>query len=720
MNSPATYPGGEWQRFKDLVGRLADALLNSLFDLRPQIATIRLFLLIFLFLLSGFLISLFYYPLTVWIAHIQDVFGYYLYPNYYPYFPGNPIENLVSYAIQAFTDPRVLQYLPIFLAPFFIALQTAANYLADIFELEDPSVARHFVSAVALTGSNHTMRISRGDVYEEHKKQPIHLIGGPGRVLVDMDSAALFEKPDGTPRVIGPTTRGRASLDGFERFRQAIDLRPQTIELRDNDGKSASISGRSLDGIPIAATDVCFVFSVHRNGQIPSASNPFPFEREAVEKLVYRAVSQVRPDLPNPSKFEPSWTGGMASLVRSKLGGFMNDHKLTEYLASFGQPEVERLNEEEADTVDSVKALTSLADVDSPAARKLQIRPPFIPRDEIKFDLFSPFAAEFTKAQADRGVELYWIGTGTWMVPSDIVPETRIVPPQYIEAWRISRENLEKGSGISTGYYEKEATVQKFVSLIQEVPISRHVSANTKAERESMMKHLLDLYRSQLILTAEFMKFKGKKVPEIVIDAIKCLNNVLGISGWSWSGPVDPENKCPPADDKASVSARPSLPAYGIPSLAEPSAIGEETEHERSEDALYNELVLLVGADDEVAKRLIQHEQENFPKESRRKWIERARDRLLHDRGVSFGRGIGSSPGNNRPFTSTSPTPSPETDFEKSEKDLYNDLLTLVGHDNDVADRLIEQQQKLFPNENPKKWIERATEKLLHDRGAFT
>jgi hypothetical protein len=631
MNS---YPGGEWQRFKDLMGRLADALLNSLFDLRPQVATVRLVLLILLFLLSGFLISLLYYPLTVWIAHVQDIFGYYLYPSYYPYYQGNPIENLILYAVEAFTDPRVLQYLPIFLAPFFIALQTAANYLADVFELEDPSVARHFVSAVALTGSSHTMRISQGDVFEEHKKQPIHLIGGPGRVLVDMDSAALFEKPDGTPRVIGPTTRGKASLDGFERFRQAIDLRPQTIELRDNGGKSASVSGRSLDGIPITATDVCFVFSVYRNGQIPSASNPFPFEKDAVEKLVYGEASLVRPDLPNPSKFEPSWTGGMVRLVRSRLGGFMNDHKLTEYLASFGQPEVDRLNEEEEETVDSVKALTSPADLDSPAARKIQIRPPFIPRDEIKFDLFSPFAAGFTQTQADRGVELYWIGTGTWMVPTEIVPETRIIPPQYIEAWRISRENLEKGSGIATGYYEKEAAIQKFVSLIQEIPISRHASAITRAERESMMKFLLDQYRSQLIQTAEFMRARGKKVPEVVVEAIKCLNTALGISGWNWSGPVDPDNKCPPSDDKGQVPSRPVLPAYGTPSLAEPSRIDEDADHERSEDALYNELVLLVGADDEVAKRLIQHEQENFPKESRRKWIERARDKLLHDRGA--------------------------------------------------------------------------------------
>jgi hypothetical protein len=613
MNTAPSSPSGR-RSFGELLGRLIDAILNSLFDLRPQVATIRLILVIFLFLLSGFLISLLYYPLSVWIAHLSDIFGYYLNPNYIPYYPGEPIGNLIAYAITAFTDPRVLQYLPIFLAPFFIALQTAANYLADVFELEDPGIARHFVSAVALTGSNRTMRIIRGEVLEENKKEPIHLIGGPGRVLVDMDSAALFEKPDGTPRVIGPTTRGKASLDGFERFRQAIDLRNQTIELRDTDGKSAAVLGRSLDGIPITAADVCFVFTVHRNGQTPSAENPFPFSEEAIEKLVYKATSQVRPDLPNPSKFEPSWTGGMASLVRSNLGRFMNDHRLSEYLASFGQPEVDRLNREEAGTVDALRILTSPADTDLPEVRKLQIRPPFVPRDQMRFDLFGLFAEDFTRAQSERGVELNWIGTGTWLLPIEIVPETRVVPPQFIEAWKTSRENLEKGSDISTGYYEKEATVQKFVSLIQDVPVARHASATSKAERDQLINQLLDAYRSQLIQEAEFMKAKGQPAPVVIIRAIKCISHVLQ-EEWGWGGAV--------ASDE---------PAQGGPSSGGPTPFGEEADRERSEEAWFNELALLLGGDEEQANRLIEHERNLFPKENRRQLIQRAIERLLRDR----------------------------------------------------------------------------------------
>ena len=91
----------ERRRFNDLFGRLIDAILNRLFDLRPQVATFRLWSIILLFLFSGFVISLFYYPLPVWLGHIQDIFGYLLNPDYIPNFPGDPFYNLANYAVKA-------------------------------------------------------------------------------------------------------------------------------------------------------------------------------------------------------------------------------------------------------------------------------------------------------------------------------------------------------------------------------------------------------------------------------------------------------------------------------------------------------------------------------------------------------------------------------------------------------------------------------------------
>jgi len=629
-------PGGkesqfqtEQQRFGELFGRLIDAILNSLFDLRPQVATIRLIFLIFLFLLSGLVITLSYYPPSQWVSYLQDVFGYLLVPNYIPIYP-DPIADFINFAWQAFTDPRVLQYLPIFLAPFFIAIQTAANYLADVFELEDPSVARHFVRAVALTGSSNTIRVSQGNVIEDHKKLPTYQIGGPGRVVVDMDSAALFEKPDGTPRVIGPTGKlpgGKASLDGFERFRQAIDLRNQAIELRDEDGRSSEILGRSLDGIPISATDVNFLFSVFRDNQQPTTENPYPFTSEAIERLIYKAVSKVTPDREYPYSFDFNWINSMTSLVRSRLGGFMNDHKLAEYLASIGQPEVNQFNRNEDNMVDAVEALARPTENDLPKENKIDERPVFTPRDRLKLELFNLYAEEFSKIQRERGVQLYWVGLGTWRIPVEIVPESKIVPENHLEAWKTSHENLIKESILSQGSYKNEAAIQKFVSLIQEVLVAK--SAPTNTERIEAMNALLNAYRLQLIEEAEILKAKGEAVPSVIIQAIECLSDALDIP-WKWEGPRKPDSP----EDKGLLPGGVGSSSYGSSPAGRRSASNQESAMQRSEEALYNELVLLVG-DQAQTNRLIEIEQKNFPKESRRQWILRARDHHLHDRGAS-------------------------------------------------------------------------------------
>src|SRR5918993_425941 len=165
-----------------------------------------------------FLVSLRFYPLDLWTKYVRDIFLYYLNPTYPSIYIGNPLINFANFFWYVFTDPRIFQYFPIFLAPFFIALQAASLYLADIFELENVSIARGFIWSVALSGSEETIRVSQGGISEEDRHSPTFLIGGPGKVIVDLDSVAMFEKPDGTPHIIGSTAkepRARATLDGF-------------------------------------------------------------------------------------------------------------------------------------------------------------------------------------------------------------------------------------------------------------------------------------------------------------------------------------------------------------------------------------------------------------------------------------------------------------------------------------------------------------------------
>ena len=379
MNTPITETAlqKEQRLFRELSARLRDAVLSRMFDLRPEKAVRRSSYLFVLFFISGFVLTLIYYSPSEWAGHIGNIFGSLLSTTSTPAQLDSALNGFINFLVELIQDPRILQYLPVFLAPFFIALQTAAMYLADVFELEDVGVARSFISGVALSGSDATIRTKHGEVTEESRESPAILIGGPGRVVVELDSVALFERADGTPHIIGPTGKepgGKATLEGFERFRQALDIRDHHVDLRDQDDRSKAVKSRSRDGIPIKATDVRLMFSVYR-GVNPetSAENPYPFSKEAVEQIVYKAASRVTPEQPNPSTFEFSWINNMVGLIRGRLGGFMSQHNLTEYMASIGMPEVEKVKQREEIISRQMQQLTQNGDE---TAEKKDIKAP--------------------------------------------------------------------------------------------------------------------------------------------------------------------------------------------------------------------------------------------------------------------------------------------------------------------------------------------------------
>ncbi len=514
----------EQQLFGELFSRLIDAFLNRIFDLRPEKAARRTRYLILLFLVSIFIVSLRFYPLDLWTKYVRDILLYYLNPGYSSIYIGNPLVNFANFFTHVFTDPRIFQYVPVFLAPFFIAMQAASLYLADIFELDHVRVARSFIWGVALSGSEETIRVSQGGISEEARHSPTFLIGGPGKVMVDLDSVALFERPDGTPRVIGPTAKepgARATLGGFERFRQAIDTRDHYVDLRDQDPRSQSVKSRSLDGITITATDVHLMFSVYRGGVKPSTANPYPYSSEAIEQIIYQATSRVTPELPNPSTYEFSWIDRMIRLIRGELGAFMSRNKLTAYLASIGMPEIEKLKQREETIGEQVQQITE-SEQESSAAPEPERPPEFQPRHKIS-NLFTQFADQFTKKARSNGVELHWIGVGTWKTPVEIVPE------KHLEAWKLSNENFYRESPDALNGIEAEAILQKTIALIQDVPIAAHQQATTEEkDAKKAMRALLLAYHQQLLEAAEFMREKGEAVPPHIEEAISHINNMFG------------------------------------------------------------------------------------------------------------------------------------------------------------------------------------------------
>lgn len=604
MNAPFRPETGlqkEWRLFKQGFVRLVNAYLNMMFDLSPKASSGRFWAFAILFFITGFLLSLINYPLTLWLARVQDIFLYFFNASYRAgYTGGDPVSNLILFALQVFLDPRNLRFIPLLLAPYFISLQSAAIYLADIFNPEKVPVAtaRKHILEVALGGSDETIYISKGSIAEKSENSPNVLIGGPGKVVVELDSVALFEKPDGTPHVIGPTHKepgGKATIEGFERFREALFLRDHFVELRDLDKKTQSVAGRSKDGISITATDVRFLFSIDREGQAPSLDLPYPFNKQAVEDIVYKHTSKVVVDQGVPSSYEFRWIENMVSLIRSELSKFMNQYKLTEYLASFGIPEVDNAHKREDKYLDEARNVLPIGE-ELPERLRIPPVPVFMPRPDIT-NLFYKFAEKFNQTARERGVKLQWIGVGTWKSPVEKVLG------KHIDAWKIGRENAAMGNPEAFEKLKVETSLTKLMETIQEAPLGSYAQASSKSSDEKfIMQAVLGDFRKQLIQARDLWLKKGLSAPIEVEDAIKIIERVL----WHPVGDTAPTESAGSPDGGNEASTLPSFD--------------------------YEGLLRMVGGDGATANRLIEQERELFPNESQDRLIARAIDRLIQDR----------------------------------------------------------------------------------------
>ena len=331
----------ETKRFKKLFDQWLDYRLNKFFDLSVYGPSISLNNEYFSFewAFSFWCSSLIYCHITSWPTSLSSKLLF---------------SSLFILAVLNFV--RLLFILSI---PVYIAIDMAGNYITDIFELEDPGVAWKFIREISLGGATEVLYIRDGKIAEEDKNSPFVLIGGPGRVEVEFDSAVLFEKPDGTPHVIGPvdmkSTDDKAEsavLDGFERLRlPIINLRDQYFGYTASD--AITVENRSLDGILISAKDVRVVFSIHRDDgsavQKPSKEKPFLYNPPSIQDLIYQQSVQVLQG-EHPSGEPGTWTGTMRGMVSGEIGAFMSQNKLAEFVASIGTPEIEA-QEHREDTI---------------------------------------------------------------------------------------------------------------------------------------------------------------------------------------------------------------------------------------------------------------------------------------------------------------------------------------------------------------------------------
>jgi hypothetical protein len=416
--------------------------------------------------------------------------------------------------ITPFFRADVFRHVLVFVLAAWVAFRIAAIYLDDIFELEDVSISASFIRKAAFLGKFLRVQIMDGEVAVKDKNSPVFRIGGPGKVIVNLENAALFERIDGSARVVGPED-GIIQLDGFERLRAAIDLRDQFMDSQD-------VKTRTKDGIEVTAKDVKAVFSIHRGRETSRTKHvvlssyigqdgypitgeehktkPLPYSKQAIKNIVYNQVN--RP-----------WSDSVISNIKTTSTQFIASHTLDEFLASISFQELEAIRQriqgqESSGQDDPVSPFTSFP------------LPEFMSRSTITEDVYQ-FMQGDQKAAEMRGFDVHWIGIGTWKAPE-------IIPQKHMEAWEITAQNRMEGSEFELARIRRESRLSELHRLILEVPLNTFKSLrNQDDNREHVKRRLISAYLGKLEKAQEYYLDLDQNPPKELTNAIEHLSSLL-------------------------------------------------------------------------------------------------------------------------------------------------------------------------------------------------
>ena len=449
------------------------------------------------------------------------------------------IFSLILETFKLFISPRVFSHVLALIIPFWFAMQIASVYLDDIFELHNTRLARKFLTRAAFAFPNfETIQIRDGKLSPSDKNSTAVKIGGPAFARVHLENAAVFEHPDGTPEVVGPTADRPGELyfmPGFTRLRRAVDLRDQTIPLN-------QVTGRTRDGIQIHLQNIRLLFSIQRGLHSPNLKHPYPFSREAILSLVYQQ--------PATGSESSVLSRAIIGLVSGELVSFISRFTLAELLSTIGLPEIQhQIDLETMIRREMERRRQRPYRLHKPNHLRLFRRKPkarprspiifippsllsfkssavppskYVPRTRLSSLFYSEFTEHFPRRARQRGIRLEWIDVGTWNPPLDLVS----IPHQ--EALRLTNENIARGHPLVLKEIRNQSRLNELVRLNRRHPLASFREYFENQYSEGQIIHgVIQEYRSLLQLVAEDYKQRGAPLPPRLKVSLEIINQYL-------------------------------------------------------------------------------------------------------------------------------------------------------------------------------------------------
>ncbi len=398
-------------------------------------------------------------------------------------FPLNVVADLVT----SLFAPQILVHLIPAAAALWFGQRLAGHYLADLFELETPALAERYLLSAAFGLGYDTLNIAQSQVKLLNRNSPMLRIGGPGYLQVHLGYATVMETAQGLPRVYGPDQR--RFIRGFERLRDVIDLRDQLKELD-------QVNAVTADGIEVRARDVQMVFRVFGGGHERSLEAPYPYTEQAIRRLVYgRSISDQGP---------LDWSEELTQLAADEIRSFVGDLTLEGFLAL--QPEAA-----------AAASPASGASIHIPR-RKLTER----------------FHTEEARARLrERGLELDWVGVGTWEIGSPDSGGLVSIGKTIVGAW----QNVQRARLLRSPSYLERQRDRGYQDGVQR-PLESWLASWESDEfsgRHRCWALLTKIQHSLLGLTRSLKQEEDHELPMDLDLVLEHLDRLTGSQGFGGS-----------------------------------------------------------------------------------------------------------------------------------------------------------------------------------------
>lgn len=373
----------------------------------------------------------------------------------------------------------------LFILPFLITFEGASIYIQSLYGLESLGLARKVLLATAFGLAPGILWIRNGaNTLEEQtimKQNRMVRVGGPGLVRISSENAVLFEKPDGKPYVLGPTTKPLfhiksfdfVPIQGFDRIRQVVDLPDHVMEWE--------VKARTRDGIVIKATNLQIVFSIRRKpaAKLPGQTTSYPFSRQAILHLVYQQYLI-------PGAFAEV----IRPLIRNQFRAFIENSTLKELLTSIQNFDIRGIN-----------SLLLDRHVPRPLPRQT-------PRPQISGS-FTDITNKFSHDTFVAGVQLEWINVGVWQFDAD-----RIIQ-QHVDAWRTEFDSRNMTAPVPTARLQQDALAEEMKFQLHEVSLKfANLMKENRPRDEIIYKMLAYLYGKIRIIRNNFSVSDSPKTDE--------------------------------------------------------------------------------------------------------------------------------------------------------------------------------------------------------------